>query len=128
MVHTITCALKSDDPLLVQQFKDRLAAATIKATDLSSTNSKYTYLNLQWDDSIPAGSKHSTHRAGAKPKKLLYDGKVVTCGLVWQLREEGHLADAAIGLILDVSESTITRKRKKHLTDGDFRKGSTVIF
>lgn len=128
MIHTITCAIKSDDPLLVQQFRDRLAIAAIKSTDLSSSGNKYTYLDLQWDDTIPIGSKHGFHRAGAKPKKLLYDGKIVTCGLVWQLREEGHLSDAAIGLILDASESTIARRRKKHLTDGNFHKDGNVIF
>lgn len=130
MVHTVTCAIKSSDGLIVQQFVDRLAAVGIKATDQTPSGSRYTYFDLHWDDEdTQTASRHrATHRAGAKPKKLLYDGKQATCGLVWHLRENEYLSDAAIGLVLDASESTVARRRKKHLADGDFYKDSDVIF
>lgn len=129
MVHTVTCAIKSNDGLIVQQFVDRLAAVGIKAADQTPPDSKYTYFNLCWDDEdTQTASRHrGPHRAGAKPKKLLYDGEQATCGLVWRLRD-GGMSDAAIGLMLDAAESTISRRRKKHMADGDFYKDSNVIF
>lgn len=130
MVYRLTCAVSTNDELLLQQFKARLSPAGIRASDLASPNSRYSYLELQWDDAgIPAAPEnHGCHRAGAKPKKLLLDGRPATCGQVWQLREKDHLSDAAVGSVLDASESTITRRRKKHLADGDFYSGSTVVF
>ena len=130
MIHELTCAINTNDKAIMQQFKDRLPSAKIKAIDLASPNSKYTYLSLQWDDTdIPAAQKHhGNSHAGAKPKKLLYEGKPVTCGLVWHLREQEHLSDAAIGGVLDASESTIARRRKKHLADGNFHADSVTIF
>ena len=129
MVHTITCAIKSNDGLIVQQFVGRLAAVGIKAADQTPPDSKYTYFNLCWDDEdTQTASRHrATHRAGAKPKKLLHDGEQATCGLVWRLRD-GGMSDAAIGLVLDAAESTISRRRKKHMADGDFYFGSEVVF
>lgn len=129
MVHTVTCAIKSNDGLIVQQFVDRLAAVGIKAADQTPPDSKYTYFGLCWDDEdTQTASRHrAIHRAGAKPKKLLYDGEQATCGLVWRLRD-GGMSDAAIGLVLDAAESTISRRRKKHMADGDFYFGSEVVF
>lgn len=129
MIHTVICAVKSKDRLIVQQFLERLASAGIKATDQTPTDSKYTYFDLCWDDAdIQTTSKHpNIHRIGAKPKKLLHDGKPVTCGMVWQMRN-GGMSDAVIGLVLDVSESTISRRRNKHIADGNFCKDSNTIF
>lgn len=129
MIHTVICAVKSKNGLIVQQFLERLASAGIKATDQTPTDSKYTYFDLCWDDAdTQTTANHpNTHRAGAKPKKLLHDGKPVTCGVVWQMRNDG-ISDAVIGLVLDVSESTISRRRKKHLADGSFYRGNNTIF
>lgn len=129
MVHITTCAIKSKDKLTVQQFTERLKSAGIKAINQTPPDSKYTYLDLSWNDADIQTTlrQHNTNRAGAKPKKLLYDNKPVTCGLVWQLRDDG-MSDAVIGSVLDASESTISRRRKKHMADGDFNKDSDIIF
>ena len=126
MLHTVTCAIKSNDGLIIQQFAERLAAAGIKAIDRTAPRSKYAYLDLCWDDALPMHIQ-SNRKAGAKPRQLLHDGVPATCGLVWQMRADG-MSDAAIGLVLDASESTIARRRHKHLTDGDFCKGSNIVF
>lgn len=126
MLQTITCAIKSKDRMIIQQFMERLASARIKAIDRTAIGSPYTYFDLCWDDA-DASSAGVKCRAGAKPRKLLYEGVPATCGLVWQMRS-GGMSDAVIGQMLDTSESTISRRRKKHLADGDFCRDSKVIF
>lgn len=130
MIQKITCAANTTDNLMFQQLTDRMLSSGIAVNNIK-TASKYIYFDAVWDDTDmpkPPRQKSNHNKAGAKPKKLIYDGKNATCGLVWQLRNEMHLSDAEIGLILDVSESTICRRRKKHLSDGSFVENSAVIF
>ncbi|MCM1219308.1 MAG: hypothetical protein NC548_32920 [Lachnospiraceae bacterium] len=87
---------------------------------------KLTYA-VSLDDTQHLG-KSGSKKAGAKPKQLIYNGEPVTCGFVFQLRNVKNLSDAEIGLIFDISESTIARRRKKHSAEGSFYAGSTVIF
>lgn len=130
MIQKITCAANTTDNLIFQQLTDRMLSSGIAVNNIK-TSSKYIYFDASWDDTKipapPAIQKPTHSRAGAKPKKLTYDDRNVTCGLVWRLRNDG-LSDAEIGLVLDVSESTICRRRKKHLSNGSFVEGSTVIF
>lgn len=127
MIQKITCAVNTTDHLLMQQFTDRMLLSGITTKNVKPT-SKYIYFDASWDDANVPGIPISSHnRAGAKPRKLTYDGGDATCGLVWKLRREG-LSDAEIGLILDASESTIARRRKKHLADGSFVEDSTAVF
>lgn len=117
----VTCAINTNDENLIQQFKNRMSSARIQVSALKAADSRYTYFRLQWDDNI------HRKKAGAKPKKLFLDGKEADCGLIWKMRDEG-ISDAGIAAIFDISESTVTRRRKKHQADGDFYDGSTIIF
>lgn len=128
MIQKLTLAVNSNDDILIQKFTDRLLLVGIHPEQLKSSD-KYSYFEITWNDSdtgLPL--KHNTRNAGAKPKELLYNNSHVTCGLVYQLRSQKHLSDVQIGTILDVSESTICRRRKKHLSDGNFYEGSNTIF
>lgn len=129
MIQKITCAANTTDNLIFQQLTDRIRLSGIAVSNIK-TSSKYIYFDAVWDEDMPKPpiQKSNHNKAGAKPKKLIYDGKNATCGLVWQLRNEMHLSDAEIGLVLDVSESTIARRRKKHVADGGFVENSTAIF
>lgn len=129
MIHKITCALNSNNDILIQNFLSRLLLADIRAKILKSSD-RYSYIDIAWDDSNPALSAkpHNIRNAGAKPKELQYNNSPVTCGYVFQLRNQKHLSDAQIGAMLDVSESTICRRRKKHLSDSSFYEGSNTIF
>lgn len=123
MVQTITCAVNSNNSAVLQQFIKRLSISGIKAHQ-GQPSEKYTYLQLIWDDAdIP---RHKN--AGAKPKKLQYEGKTATCAFVYWLRNEKKLSDAEIASLYDVSESTISRRRKKHMENGCFHEDSTAIF
>lgn len=128
MIQKLTLAVNSNDDILIQQFINRLLLVGIHSEQLKPSN-KYCYLEITWNDSdtdLPL--KHNTRNAGAKPKELHYNNSPVTCGLVYQLRNQKHLSDAQIGAMLDVSESTICRRRKKHISDGNFYEGSNTIF
>ena len=129
MQQKITCAINTTDNQILQQITDRILLSGIIANNIKPA-SKCIYFDAVWDDAdIPTIIQKPNHnKAGAKPKKLVYEGAEATCGLVWKLRNEGHLSDAEIGLILDVSESTIARRRKKHLSDGSFHSDSKVMF
>lgn len=118
---SVTCAINTNNEIIIQQFKQRMAAARIQADALPAADSRYTYFRLEWDDNI------QRQKAGAKPKKLFLDGKEADCGLIWKMRDEG-ISDAGIAAVFDIGESTVTRRRKKHQTDGDFYAGSTIIF
>lgn len=117
----ITCVLNTNDENIIQQFKNHMSSAKIQAYALTATNKMYTYFRLEWDDNI------QRQKAGAKPKKLFLYGKEADCGLIWKMRDEG-ISDAGIAAVFDIGESTVTRRRKKHQTDGDFYAGSTIIF
>lgn len=119
---SVTCAINTNDENLIQKFKKRMSTAKIQVSALTVADSRYTYFRLEWNDD-------NVHRkkAGAKPKKLFIDGKEADCGLIWKMRN-GGISDAGIAAVFDIGESTVTRRRKKHQTDGDFYDGSTIIF
>lgn len=128
MIQKLTCALNSNDDILIQQFTDRLLLIGIHSEKLKPSD-KYCYFEITWDDSdtnLPL--KHNIRNAGAKPKILQYNNSPVTCSLVYQLRENKHLSDAQIAALLDTSESTICRRRKKHFLNNSFYEGSKTIF
>ena len=128
MIQKLTCALNSNDDILIQQFTDRLLLVGIHSEKLKPSD-KYCYFEITWDDSdtnLPL--KHNIRNAGAKPKELQYNNSPATCGLIYQLRSHKHFSDAQIGAMLDVSESTICRRRKKHISDGNFYNESNTIF
>ena len=129
MVQKLTCALNSNDDILIQYFLSRLLLANIQAKILKSSD-KYSYIDITWDDSDTDLSvkKHNIRNAGAKSKELQYNNSPATCGLIYKLRNEQHLSDAQIAALLNVSESTICRRRKKHFSDGCFYEGSKTIF
>ena len=129
MIQKITCALNTNDDILIKNFISKLLLANIQAKILKSSD-KYCYLDVSWDDSnaVLSAKKHNIRNAGAKPKELQYNNSPVTCGLVYQLRSQKHFSDAQIGAMFDVSESTICRRRKKHISDGCFYEGSKTIF
>lgn len=128
MIQKLTIAVNSKDDILIQQFTARLLLVGIHSEKLKPSD-KYCYFDITWDDSetdLPL--KHNIRNAGAKPKELQYHNSPITCGLVYQLRSQKHFSDAQIGAMLDVSESTICRRRKKHISDGSFYEGSNTIF
>lgn len=117
----ITCAVNTLNENILQDFKKKMAASRIHVTDIpQQANSRYVYFRLEWDNDLPR------QKAGAKPKKLFFKGKEADCSLIWKFRMEG-LSDAEIAAVLDIGESTVRRRRKKHLEDGDFYEGSTII-
>lgn len=64
----------------------------------------------------------------AHTKQIEYKGHSVTCGTIYELKVTKGFSDYAISTLLNVSESTIWRRRKKHTENGDFYDGSTKIF
>lgn len=130
MIHNLTYILQSDDKDIFHQLESRLSLVGIQTRHLKSSD-KYSYLELSWDDAdipTPHLRNSNSKNAGAKPKQLVYDGKPVSCGIIYELRHTKNLSDAEIGLIFDVSESTIARRRKKHLSEGSFYEDSDIIF
>ena len=129
MIQKLTCALNSNDDIIIQQFIDRLLLVGMHSNQLKPSD-KYCYLEVSWDDSnaVLSAKNHNIRNAGAKPKILQHNGSPVTCGLVYQLRNQKHFSDAQIGSLLDVSESTICRRRKKHSLNNSFYEGSETIF
>lgn len=130
MIHTVTYILQSNNADQLHQFESRLALVGIQINHIKSSD-KYSYFEALWDDTdtpnIHIGGSRSKN-AGPKPKQLTYNGSPATCGFVFQLRNGKNLSDAEIGLIFDVSESTISRRRKKHLAEGSFYEDSKIIF
>lgn len=126
MTHRITYAVHVEDGPAMEQFSGRLSSAGVQTRHLKSSD-RYSYFESSWDDAdMPKA--HFKGSAGAKPKKLRYKGNPVTCGFIHMLKNEKHLSDAEIGLLFDISESTISRRRKKHLDNGSFYEGSNDIF
>ena len=64
----------------------------------------------------------------AHRKQIEYKGHSVVCGTIYQLKEVKGFSDYAIATLLNVSESTVWRRRKKHMANGEFYNGSTTIF
>ncbi len=127
MIHKLTYAVNSKDDNILRQFVDRLALTGIQTEQLKLSE-KYTYFESVWNDDYIPKVYSNKGNAGAKPKRIKYNGNSVTCGLVYLMKNEKGLSDAEIGLLLDVSESTISRRRKKHMESGCFYEGSTAIF
>lgn len=129
MIRKVNCALNSNDDMIVQQFISRLLLTKIQTKNIKSSD-RYTSFEACWDDSDKDLflKNHNNRNAGAKPKILKYNNTPVTCGLVYQLRCQKNLSDAQIGVLFDISESTICRRRKKHTLDGNFFENSNIIF
>ena len=64
----------------------------------------------------------------ADTKQIEYKGDSVTCGAIYELKGTKGFSDYAISTLLNVSESTVWRRRKIHTENGDFYDGSTTIF
>ncbi len=131
MVHKITYAVNLNDTDVLQQFEYILSLVGIQTKQLKGSDNKYGYFEASWDDADNPNQdlrKSGSKNAGAKPKQLIYNGEPVTCGFIFQLRNMKNLSDAEIGLIFDISESTISRRRKKHSSEGSFYEGSNIIF
>lgn len=127
MIHKIIFATNSDKDTL-QQFQNRLLMVGVQTKHLKS-ETRFNYFESTWDDADSLElTKKSNKNAGAKPKQLTYNGESVTCSIIYQLRNYKHLSDAEIGSLFDISESTITRRRKKHISNGDFYDGSSIVF
>lgn len=122
MIHTIIFAANSNEDTL-QQFQSRLLMAGIQTKHLQS-DSKLNYFESTWDDANGPVKKNP----GPQSKELTYNGESVTCGTIYQLRNKRNLSDAKIGALFGMSESTITRRRKKHTANGDFYDGSATVF
>lgn len=122
MVHTIIFATNSNEDTL-QQFQGRLSMSGVQTKHLQS-DSKLNYFESTWDDADSPAKKNP----GPPFKELKYNGESVTCGTIYQLRNKKNLSDAKIGALFGMSESTITRRRKKHIANGDFYDGSTTVF
>lgn len=129
MIQKITYVINSNDMNILQQFTDRLSMVGIQSKHIKSSD-KYNYYESCWSDSdMPNQSnKHNSRNSGAKPKQLIHNAKPVDCGFIYQLKYSKNLSDAEIASIFDISESTVARRRKKHLSDGTFYDGSETIF
>lgn len=127
MIHKIIFATNSDEDTL-QQFQNMLLMVGIQINHLKFEG-KLNYYESIWDDanSSKMASKGNVN-SGAKPKQLIYNGEPVSCGTIYQLRNYKHLSDAEIGSLFDISESTVTRRRKKHISNGNFYDGSNTVF
>ena len=130
MVQRIMYAIYPESEYTVQKFMDRLEIAGIYTNRIKSSD-KYDYFESSWDDKeIPLLSvqKGNCRNAGAKMKQLEYKGKPVACGSVYFLKKQKNLSNAQIGELFQVSESTISRRIKKHSVDGNFNENSKTIF
>lgn len=130
MVQKIIYAIYPESEYTVQKFMDRLKIAGIYTNRIKSSG-KYDYFESSWDDKeIPLLSvqKGNCRNAGAKMKQLEYKDKPVTCGSVYFLKEQKNLSNEEIGELFQVSESTISRRIKKHSADGNFHENSKTIF
>lgn len=130
MLHKLNYVINSNDYDILQQFKEKLSLVGIETKPLKSSD-KYCCFESSWNDSDAQNLhlKNSNSRnAGAKPKQLQYNGKPVTCGMVYQFRHTKNLSDAEIASLFDISESTVCRRRKKHISNGDFYSNSSTIF
>lgn len=64
----------------------------------------------------------------AHTKQIEYKGNPVVCGAIYRLKEAKGFSDYAISTLLNVSESTVWRRRKKHIKNRDYYADSTTIF
>lgn len=128
MLQKILYAIYPEDNFAVQKFMERLALAGVQTEEIESSG-KYAYFESSWEDTeIPEQFLKNSRNAGAKMKQLEYKGKSVSCGSVWQLKYYKNFSNKKIGQLFDVSESTISRRIKRHSSNGNFYENSKVIF
>lgn len=127
MVCKLLFAVNSRDDSAVQNFVDRIKSAGIQ-TSQTKYNESYKCFEATWDSSVSVNATTNPRNAGAKLKQLRYNGKAVPCGSVYLAKSQKKLSNAQIGELFGVSESTISRRIKRHLEDGDFHERSKVIF
>jgi len=130
MIQRIMYAIYPESEYTVQKFMDRLKIAGIYTNRIKSSD-KYDHFESTWDDEeIPELSvqKANCSNAGAKLKELRYNGKAVPCGSVYLAKSQKNLSNAQIGELFGVSESTISRRIKRHSADVNFYEGSKTIF
>lgn len=128
MTQKIIYAIYPESECAVQKFMERLVLSGVQTKRIKSSE-KYDYFESTWNDSeIPELLLKNPRKAGAKLKQLEYKGKPVLCGSVFLLKYQKKLSNVKIGKLLHVSESTISRRIKRHLADGNFYENSKVIF
>lgn len=128
MTQKIIYAVYPENECALQNFMERLLLLKIYTKPLKSTD-KYKCFESTWEDTeIPEQFLKNSRNAGAKIKQLEYKGKSVSCGSVWQLKYYKNFSNKKIGQLFDVSESTINRRIKRHLSDGNFYENSKIIF
>ncbi len=127
MMCKLLFAVNSRDDSAVQNFVDRIQSAGIQTSQIKY-NESYKCFEATWDSSVPGNATTNPRNAGAKLKQLRYNGKAVPCGSVYLAKSQKKLSNAQIGELFGVSESTISRRIKRHLEDGDFHEKSKVIF
>ena len=127
MMCKLLFAVNSRDGFTIQKFIDRIQIVGIQTKQIKSSES-YVCFEATWDSSVPGNATTNPRNAGAKLKQLRYNGKAVPCGSVYLAKSQKKLSNAQIGELFGVSESTISRRIKRHLEDGDFHEKSKVIF
>ncbi len=127
MVCKLLFAVNSRDDFTVQNFVDRIQSAGIQTSQIKY-NESYKCFEATWDSSVSGNATTNPRNAGAKLKQLRYNGKTVPCGSVYLAKSQKKLSNAQIGELFGVSESTISRRIKRHSADGDFHERSKVIF
>lgn len=128
MVQKIRYVISPEDDSGIGQFIDRLQILGIHTRQIKSSKNYKCFESIWSDTEIPELSLKNPRNAGAKLKQLKYKGKSVPCGSVWLLKFQKNVSNAQIGKLFDVSESTISRRIKRHSADGDFHERSKVIF
>lgn len=120
--------INPEDDSAMEQFIDRLQFLGIQTINMKSFD-KYKCFESTWDDTEnPELLLKNSRNAGAKQKELNYNGKPVPCSSVFLLKSQKKLSSTQIANLFDVSESTISRRIKKHTEDGNFHEKSKVIF
>ena len=127
MMCKLLFAVNSRDDSAVKNFVDRIQSAGIQTSQIKY-NESYKCFEATWDSSVPGNATTNPRNAGAKLKQLRYNGKAVPCGSVYLAKSQKNLSNAQIGELFQVSESTISRRSKRHSADGNFYEGSKTIF
>ena len=130
MVQKIIYAVYPESEWAMQNFIERMIFAGVQTKKIKSSD-KYNFYESSWDDSEISKlnmQKKNPRNAGAKQKELNYNGKPVLCSTVFLLKSQKKVSNTQIANLFDVSESTISRRIKKHTEDGNFHEKSKVIF
>ncbi len=129
MIQRIRYIVNAGDDSVMGEFMDRLLFSGIQTEEINSSGNYICYQSV-WNNSIlsePVKQKNPRN-AGAKLKVLNHNGKPVSCGAVFLLKSQKHLSDSAIGELLNASGSTISRRIKRHMENGNFYNNSKTIF